>query len=354
MHVTVHTRRARAGALAATAALLLGTSTTALAQESGEEPVEEVAPEEEQDDVTSEPTRGEVECDAELLDDEDGVLFYFMEPGEEVTCVASGLDDAELAQYRLEFYGLTADDDWDLDDPADEPHASEDGQGDAVEGDFEFTFTVPDDLVIGELYGYVWQGTEDEPTYEAEFGGIVFGELFGELTCEPDPAEQGSEVECWAEDLTEGEFDWEVHYLSVTELLDLFLGDGEVDVTPDDGGTGEADADGFGSYAFTIPTTGAPEVYFTILEQDEYLAFAFGEIVPATGASPEPGPDLGQPAAPATPKAPVTVKQPTRVDAGAGGAATGGASSTIALFGLLAATGVALVGGLRRGARARD
>jgi hypothetical protein len=343
MHVIVQTRRARAGALAATAALLLGTSATALAQESGETPAEEG-----QDDGAAEPTLGEVECDAELLDDEDGFLFYVMEPGEVVTCVASGLDDAEPAQYRLEFYGLTVDDDWDPDDRADEPHASEDGQGDAVEGEFEFTFTVPDDLVIGELYGYVWQGTEDEPTYEAEFGGFVFGDLpVGDVVCEPDPATQGGEVTCTAEGMDEGAFDWEVYYLSVDELLDLLFGDDEP--APSDEGTGTA-SDGVGTYAFTIPAEGDIELYLTFVEQDEYFGFTFGEVQPAAG-TPEPvDRDTEEPA---EEKAPVTVKQPTRVDAGAGGAATSGAASTVALLGLLAAVGAALVGGVRRGVRAR-
>jgi hypothetical protein len=349
MHVIVHTRRARAGALAATAALLLGTSTTALAQESGEGPAaEEVTTEEEQDDAALEPTLGEVDCDAELLDDEDGFRFYFLEPGQEVTCVASGLDDAET-QYRLEFYGLTADDDWDLDDPVDEPYASEDGEGAAVDGAFTFTFTVPDDLVLGELYGYVWQGTEEEPTYEAEFGGIVFGDLpVGEVVCEPDPAVQGGEVTCTAEDMDEGEFDWEVHYLSVDELLELLLGDDEP--APSDDGAGTT-TDGVGTYTFTIPAEGDIDLYLTFVEQDEYVGFAFGEVEPAA-AQPEPVDEDDDTDEPAEEQAPVTVKQPTRVDAGAGGAATGGATSTVALMGLLAALGVVLVGGIRRGVRA--
>jgi hypothetical protein len=334
MYVTVHTRRARAGALAATAALLLGTSTTALAQEG--EPTE--------------PTTGTVECGAMLIDDEDETYpVYLVEPGEVVECTASGLDPEDAAYLRIEFF---EDDEFWFEDGGDAGEVVgtviEDELDVDLDGTVDFDLVVPEDLLFADFDGLIWQGDEEDPTYVATFGGIVFGDLpVGEVVCEPDPATQGGEVTCTAEGMDEGEFDWEVYYLSVDELLEVLFGDDEP--APGDDGTGTA-ADGVGTYAFTIPAEGDIELYLTFVEQDEYFGFAFGEVEPAA-VTPEPV-DQGT-EEPVEEKAPVTVKQPTRVDAGAGGAATGGASSTIALFGLLAATGVALVGGLRRGARTR-
>jgi hypothetical protein len=360
MHVIVHTRRARATALAATAALVFSTSTVALAEDTGADPaVEEDTTEEE----TTETIFGLVECGAELLDDEDAYYpLYLVEPGEEVDCTASGLDPEALAGWHVTFFGLTDDLDLDpegdLDEAGEELHERATDLEVAADGTLTFSFAVPQELVLGDFDGYVWQGDEEDPSYLAEFGGFVFGDLFGELVCEPDPAVQGGEVECTAEELTEGDFDWEVYYLSMSELLDIFTGVGDDDLAPDDDGTGDAGADGIGTYAFTIPAEGDHDVYLTFVEQDDYLAFAIGEIEPAPTAptpAPTPTPGVEQPAAPAPGPgaAPVTVKQPARVDAGAGGASPGGATTSLVAVGLLAAVGLALTAGVRRGLRSR-
>jgi hypothetical protein len=356
MHVTVHTRRARAGALAATAALLLGTSTAALAEDTeGDPAVEEGATVED----AAETTFGAVACGAELLDDEDEYYpLYVVEPGEEVDCTASGLDPEARASWHVTFFGLADDLELDLEAEGEEFHERAEDLEVAADGTLTFSFTVPEELVLGDFDGYVWQGDEEDPSYLAEFGGIVFGDLFGELVCEPDPAVQGGEVECTAEELTEGDFDWEVYYLSLSELLDLFTGVGDDELAPDDDGTGAAGADGIGTYAFTIPAQGDLDVYLTFVEQDDYLAFAIGEIEPAPAApapTPTPTPGVEQPAAPApgSGAAPVTVRQPARVDAGAGGAAPSGATTPLVAVGLLAAVGLTLTGGVRRGLRSR-
>jgi hypothetical protein len=333
-----HGRRARAGALAIAATLVLGGGTAAVADEheGGEE------------DGGPEPTEASIECDAELLDEDDGFPYYLVAAGDLVTCLAEGLDPELAASWEVDFFGITSADDLDLDDLEGDHLGSlgEDGLEVAEDGTLEFDLLVPDDLIFGDFEGFVWQGDDEEPSYLVEFAGAIFGDFTDEMmVCEPEPAVQGGEVECTAEEMSAGEFAWEVYYLSLSEFLDLSTSGDDFDLSPADEGTGEAGDDGVGSYTFTVPAEGELDVYLTLVEQAGYVGFYLGEIVPASApvdTEPEQEDDgeEGQPA-------PVTVKQPTRVDAGAGGAASDGAAP-FALVGLVSVLALAAASGLRR------
>jgi hypothetical protein len=322
---TLRARRPRIGILATAFALILATTPVAFAQEGGDEP-----------------DTG-VDCDADglVVEVEDGEEYYLVAPGTTVTCTASGLDDALPVEWAVAIYGLTEedfDDFGDFDDVGDdeEPLAvfPEDGApAEATGGKVSFSFTVPADIVFGWFEGEVLQFEDDaaegdEPVYEEYFDGIIFGDLDfleGDMECAPDPAPQGGEVECIAEEMTEGDFDWEVYFLSVDELLDAIFGDG--DLAPGADGSGEADADGTGSFSFEVPVGSDLEIFLAVAEQDDYLAFYAGEVGPAAPVVDDE--DGGPEEEDADPV--VTVPRPTRVDAGAGGAAPAGTVPVAAL-----------------------
>jgi hypothetical protein len=315
---TLHHRRPRFAVLVAAIALVLAATPAALAQEEDG------------------PASG-VACDADgievELDDETGDEFYVVPAGAEVECDVWGLTDELAIDWEVAIYGITADDLEDIDDLDDldvdedlEPivvHPGEDA--DAItssDGEATLTFRVPEDLVFGWFEGEVLQfGEAEEPVFEEYFEGLIFGDLElpeGDLVCEPDPAPQGAEVECVAEEMTPGAFEWEVYFLTVDELLEGLFGDGDL-TAASDGGEGEADAEGTGDFTFEVPV-GDAEVYLAIAEQDDYLAFYVGEVgPPATGEEPVEEDDGGEPEE--EDGATVTVPRPTRVDAGAGGTA---------------------------------
>jgi hypothetical protein len=337
--VKFHRRRARAGALAIAATLVLGSGTAALADDH----------EGDEEDGGPEPTEASIECDAELLDEEEGFPYYLVAAGDLVTCVAEGLDPELPASWAVEVFGITAEDDFDLDDPEGDYLDTFFGDDETVDpdGTLTFDFQLPDDILLGDFEGAVWQGEEGDPSYLVEFAGAIFGDFTSELmTCEPEPAVQGGEVECSAEEMSEGEFAWEVYYLSLSDFLDMWMSDDDLDLSPDDAGSGEAGDDGVGSYAFTVPAEGDLDVYLTLVEQDDYVGFYLGEIVPGEAEPVDEEPEQEDEGGGAGP-APVTVRQPTRVDAGAGGAATGG-STPLALVGLVSVLGLALTSGVRR------
>jgi hypothetical protein len=360
--VNVRTRRARVTALAACSVLLLGTSTAALADEhEGDDEELEVVEEEEDGGAAT-----GVACDAEPFADEfddefdDEFPFYLVAPGEEVDCVAWGLDaDTEdPAGWEVAFYGILAGEPFG--DDTDEPIeiAFEDDVEVTEDGEIAFSFVVPGDILIGGFDGIVWQGPEEseELTYLEEFGGAIIGDVFGDLACEPDPVRQGEDVDCAGEGFADGGFDWEVYYLTVDDLIDLVSGEGDLDVEPDDAGTGDAEG-GTAAYSFTVPAEGEIELYLTIAAQDDVLAFYFGEVEEAAAPAPVDGGGEPTPTPSPTPTAPaegepVAVPQPTRVDAGAGGTAHGGLTSST-LFGMLALAGLALTGAVRRTRGAR-
>jgi hypothetical protein len=328
LRTTVRPRRPRTVVLAA-AALMLATTPAAFAQE-GEDPAEE--------EVEEEIVEGSVTCDAELLDDEDGFPFYFTEPGEVVTCTAEGLDPEVDAEWAVDVYAYDLFDE-EAEDPEEptETIASDGNDEVAEDGTLTFAFTIPEDITFGFFDGTVTQTVDEELTYEAFFGGVIFGLLEGDMECDPDPAPRGSDVECTTE-LGPGAFDWEVYELSVDELLDVFFGEGEIE--PSDDGTAEADEDGIGTYGFTLASTGDADLYLTIAYQDDAAAIYAGEIVDADDRTGGPGGG-----APETEDDPVvTVQRPNRVDAGAGGTAPAGSAPALALGLALALAAAASAG----------
>jgi hypothetical protein len=329
---TVRARRPRIGILATAVALVLAATPAAFAQEEDETPTEPA-----------------VVCDAELVE-EDGDEFYVVEPGETVDCTAVGLDDELDVDWEVAVYGITADDlldldldldlDIDLDEDA-EPIVVFPGPDDApivsVDGEASFSFTIPADLVFGWFEGAVLQfGEAEAPVYEQYFEGLIFGDFpffDGDMDCAPDPASKGGEVECIAQEMTPGGFEWAVFYIAAEDLFDLFFGDGELG-EPDDGGEGDADAAGDGTFSFSVPATGDFDLYLAIAEQDEYLALYAGEVGPAVPTPEEPvdeEDDAGEPKPEVEQKPAVTVPRPTRVDAGAGGTAPSGSAPLAAI-----------------------
>jgi hypothetical protein len=323
--VTATTRRSRALVLASAAALALSAVPAASAQEEG--PAE---------DATG------VACDAELLDDEDDEFpFYVVEPGQTVSCTASGLDPETDAEWFVDVYGATDDefefgsDEEDLDE---EPYVTFGSDGPVTpteDGELTFEFTLPEELVVGGFDGLVRQGDADDPSYEEHFGGLIFGYFLGDMTCDPDPAVRGEQVDCVAE-LNPGEFDWEVYELSTSDLIDLFfavdddvdegdLDDVDVDLEPSASGTGVADGEGSAPFSFTLALEGDAEVFVAVASQDDAVAFYAGEIVPGDDDT-TPEEPVREPVDTEDddPAAPVAVERPTRVEAGAGGAAPGG------------------------------
>jgi hypothetical protein len=330
---TVRARRPRIAILATAIALALAATPAAFAQEEGDEP-----------------DTG-VECDAdglvvELDEDGSGEEYYLVPPGAAVDCVAWGLDDELAIDWQVAIYGLTTadfddldglDDLGDFDEEMDPIVVFPDEGAEAVTstgGEATVSFTIPSDIVFGWFEGEILQfGEAEEPVYEEYFDGMIAGDLDffeGEMVCEPDPAPQGAEVGCVAEEMTAGAFEWEVYFLSVDELLDAIFGEG--DLAAGDGGSGEADADGTGAFTFEVPV-GDHEVYLAVAEQDDYLAIFAGEIGPAAPVTPErpSEPVVDDGAGSGTAKPPVAVARPTRVDAGAGGTAPDGSSPLLAL-----------------------
>jgi hypothetical protein len=347
MHViaTTRPRRSRALVLAAAATLALSAVPAASAQEEG--PVE---------------VDTGVDCDAELLDEEDEAFpFYFVEPGETVTCTAFGLDPETDAEWLVDVYGATEDefefsigDEDDLDD--EEPYATFGSDGPVTpteDGELTFEFTLPEELVVGGFDGVVWQGDAEDPTYEEFFGGLIFGFFLGDMACDPDPAVRGEQVDCVAE-LNPGEFDWEVYELSTRDLIDLFFGDvdedeedlEEFDLEPSASGTGDADAEGSAPFGFTLAVDGDAEIFVAVASQDDAVAFYAGEVVPADDTAPVPTPQpVDTDGEDDDRAAPVAVPRPTRVEAGAGGAAPGGgtpAGGAALLLGLTLTAAVAV------------
>jgi hypothetical protein len=336
---TLRARRPRIGILATAFALILAATPVAYAQEGGDEPE----------------TGVDCAADGLFVDvDDEGEEYYVVEPGMPVDCTATGLDDLPV-EWEVAIYGLT-EEDFDgfdgFDDIDAEPlvvFPEEGAEPVAVteDGEATFSFTVPDDILFGWFEGEVLQFEDDaadgdEPVYEEYFDGIIFGDLDfleGDMECAPDPAPQGGEVECIAEEMTEGDFDWEVYFfsdfLSDDELLDALFGDG--DLAPGAEGSGDADANGTGSFSFEVPVGSDLEIYLAVAEQDDYIAFYAGEVGPS-----EPVDDDEDDAPEEEDADPVvTVPRPTRVDAGAGGAAPAGTAPVAALAtGLIALAAV--------------
>jgi hypothetical protein len=349
LNVSIQRRRPRVGVLAAAVALVLATTPAALASEH----------EEEDGEYTTTAEAG-ISCDAEHEEEVDGVHYYSVAAGETVECTATGLDPELEAEWYVDVWGVTADDldeDFDEEDLEDAPPTQEFGEvvTPAEDGTLTLSFTPDAEIVFGFFEGAVLQfeaeaGEEDEPVYEQYFAGDIYGDfefVEGDLTCEPDPAEHGGEVTCTAEGMTPGEFDWEVHFLTVRELLDSFTGDGEdfddfddfdefddEEFEPDVSGTAEADDEGVGTFSFRVPEDEDIEVYFAIAEQEDYLAFYAGEV-----GSTEYDDDGYQDDDPQVEeKGSVVVPRPTRVDAGAGGSAPERTTPVTALALVLALT----------------
>lgn len=324
MTATVRSRRPRALVLASAVTLALASTPAALAQE-GEEPVETG-----------------VTCDAELLDEEEGVPVYLLEPGTTVTCTAVGLDPElgpDSAGWNADIFGVTVDDfeeDFDEDfgtDLEDEEPLYE--LGDTLEigedGTATFSIDIPEDILVGYLEGVVWQeDAEGALVYEELFDGfIAFDLVEGDMTCSPEPAQVGGDVTCTAAGMTPGPFDHEVHLLTTAELVDSFFGEGDAELEPDAAGTSEADEDGTGAFTFAIPAGSDAELFFAVATQENTVAFYAGEVVPAAAPVDEDDDEDDTPA--------VAVPRPNRVDAGAGGTAPGGAPSVLLLVFLLVA-----------------
>jgi hypothetical protein len=349
LNVSILRRRPQVGVLAAAVALVLATTPAAFASEH----------EEEDDGEHTTTAEAGISCDAEHEEEVDGVHYYSVAAGDTVGCTATGLDPDLEVEWYVDVWGVTADDldldeEFDEEELEDEPPTQEFGDVEMPEEDGSLTlsFTPDADILFGWFEGGVLQfeaeaGDEDEPVYEQYFAGDIYGDyefMEGELTCAPDPAEHGSEVTCTAEGMTPGEFEWEVHFLTVRELLDGFTGDGEEfddedDLEPDLSGTGEADDDGVGTFSFRVPEDEDIEVYFALVEQEDFLAFYAGEVGPKEyddddGYQDDDHQDDPQ----AEQKAPVAVPRPTRVDAGAGGSAPERTTPVTALALVLALT----------------
>jgi hypothetical protein len=281
-----------------------------------------------------------VDCAAEVIDEFEDAAVYLVEGGELVDCVAFGLDPEGAARWQVEFFEAGFPDD-DFDDfvgfirdvaASSEPVAS-DGETDRTpegDGSMSFAFEAPEvDAELGVFVGSVAQGPVGDETYFEEFLGFVLSDfefVEGAMKCAPDPVRQGATVECRAEEMTTGEFDWAVKFFTVRELL-LALVNGDVFdgvSDPDIRGVGAADEDRVGTFDFAVPTDGTIEVYVAFAEQEDYFALYAGAVDPPaavtpTVARPKPTAQTPTPAAPRP--APVAVRRPQRVETGAGGAA---------------------------------
>jgi hypothetical protein len=257
-----------------------------------------------------------VECEGEI--DEDGDLV--VRPGDEVVCVAYGLDPAEAApdvQWYVDIWGWTWEDeefeaeDWDGED---DRRAEEDGT-------MEFSFTAPEEIYFGVFSGEVFQGDE----YDEEFFGFVIAPE-GEMVCEPDPVRQGGTVTCSAFGMNPGDdFRWQVWFFSEDEE---FFEDETEDFGADIEGEGTADEEGTGTFSFEVPTDRDIDEYFAAAwHEPDYLAFFEGTVLPA-----EEEEEHAEPTAEPTP-----VQPPSRVETGGGGTAPSGLLGLVVLGALLAA-----------------
>jgi hypothetical protein len=365
---TAQPRRVLGTGLALTA-LLLGTTSAALAQD-GEETAEETV---EATDVEDEEPL--VSCSSD-----DDISFL----GDLIECTAEELEPGEAFEWTFDYYALDPDL-GDVDDPdglTDEEFEKfaelvEDGGGygeASPAGVGTFSFTIPVELDIGVLGlfdGVVLQGDE----YEEVFGGLIFGDFdVAELACTPDPAVPGALVTCEADDEPGADFDWAVQLLSVEDLEELAGFDEELlddddldldaliaelesleafeDVEDLDGledllveGTGTVDEDGTLLYDFKLPSDTTAVAYATFFVSDTGVGFFIGEIAEPAEDSAGGEPPVAQPTDRDSTPAPVTVPRPTRVDTGAGGAADGTPGTgggLLALGGILALLGVTL------------
>jgi hypothetical protein len=365
---TAQPRRVLGTGLALTA-LLLGTTSAALAQD-GEEAAEETV---EATDVEDEEPL--VSCSSD-----DDISFL----GDLIECTAEELEPGEFG-WDVDFLALDpglgeVDAPDELTDDQFEEFAdlvrSIEGEGEAgPDGVGTFSFTVPADLdigVLGVFDGVVLQGDE----YEEVFGGLIFGDFdVAELACTPDPAVPGALVTCEADDEPGADFEWAVQLLSVEDLEELAGFDEELlddddldldaliaelesleafeDVEDLDGledllveGTGTVDEDGTLLYDFKLPSDTTAVAYATFFVSDTGVGFFIGEIAEPAEDSAGGEPPVAQPTDRDSTPAPVTVPRPTRVDTGAGGAADGTPGTgggLLALGGILALLGVTLV-----------
>jgi hypothetical protein len=316
-------------------------------------------------------------CDADSFveewEEEDGELeeftFYVTSPGQAVTCEATGLDPDQDVSWNVDFYDLMDGEEFafgerDEGDEADEgdegdeelPLHSSQGEtraADEHDGQIEFTFTVPDDIVVFGLFnGHVAQGPEDDPTYHEEFFGLIEMEWHeGDMTCEPEPAPRGGDVDCLVEEMAPDEdFEWGVYFFSLREFLDLIADGDEPDeefpgeeeelaeddaeddgaeddefFQPDVSGDGVTDEDGEGSFRFGIPSDREIDVYLAHAGQPDRDAVYVGQVVDeeeppgGNGGNGSTEGAAGGSGAPTTGAQPV--ERPARIDAGGGGTA---------------------------------
>jgi hypothetical protein len=322
---TVRSRRPKTVVLASVVALALSAAPAAFAQE-GDSPIEPG-----------------VTCDAEILDEEDGFPYYLVEPGQTLECIAVGLAPESDTEWVVDVYG-----DIDLGEEGEllEPVATFDSGGpvaSSADGELSFSFTLPAEVTIGDFDGVVWQGDAEAPDYEEFLGGLIMGDVVeGEMTCDPDTAPRGSEVDCVAAVLP-GAFDYEVYELAERDLVEFLTGD--VELAPAHSGSGETDDDGTAAFTFTLSSTGEAEAYLAVVDQGDAFALFVGDIVAAETSPPTPV-DVDEEEEDDTPV--VAVPRPNRVDAGAGGTApVDGTPLAVVLASVLALAGF---GAVRRSA----
>jgi hypothetical protein len=197
-------------------------------------------------EVTTEDAR--IECDAELIDDDNGdEPGYWVEPGQDLDCSAFGLDDAREAHWIVWFEGMH-------DDFEDED------MGTPVDGRFDFTVPIPNMPLWFE--GLVFQLDDDEePLVELHFWGSTDWDWL-ELSCEPNPVPHGGTVTCVAEEmLPDEEFWWWVGFENRRGwTIDDLEGDGV------------ADEGGVGTFQFVVPDDDAIVAYWAVAMQIDSLA----------------------------------------------------------------------------------
>jgi hypothetical protein len=297
-----------------------------------------------------------VVCESELIvekSDDDEEETYWFRPGDEVECVAFGVDPEEDVSWHVHLSWEV----WEAPDDLEELTLGEEGLAAEEDGTLKFSFGIPEGIYYGWFEGVVLQGDAEDPTYEERFSGVISDLIIaGPMVCSPDPVPQGEEVTCVVEEMAAGEeFLFDVRFFTFRGLFEEFFDrnefveefDDEELVVPDIEGAGVADADGVGTFSFVVPTDRQVDGYFAEAWQDESFAEYIGEVVPAEDEEVVPAED--DEVVPAEdeedePAAPKPVERPRRVDTGAGGTAPIGVlPGVIALGGLVVAGGALVI-----------